>query len=171
MSRRDQAARLFQDTDADNNGFITCKELQATLKNDDGTQYSEQSCKMMIKMYDRDGDGTINLEEFKQLFCYLKDWRQAFHHFDADNSGSIERRELRQVLAQLKFNFEEKTIRNCMKKFDVSNTDSLTADEFIRLCTVVHSLSSEFVNRDPEGAGSITLTQDEFLNMVFRSLI
>ncbi|KAL2817666.1 hypothetical protein BDW59DRAFT_165823 [Aspergillus cavernicola] len=38
-------------------------------------------------MFDRDGSGTINFEEFVSLWRYLAAWRELFDRFDEDRSG------------------------------------------------------------------------------------
>ncbi len=53
---------------------------------------------MMIGMFDRDGTSTINFEEFVSLWKYIDDWQKCFRSFDRDNSGSIDKNELKMAL-------------------------------------------------------------------------
>ena len=52
----------------------------------------------MIGMFDRDGSNTINFDEFCSLWKYIEDWQRCFRSYDRDNSGSIDRNELRMAL-------------------------------------------------------------------------
>ena len=52
----------------------------------------------MIGMFDRDGSNTINFDEFFSLWKYIEDWQRCFRSYDRDNSGSIDRNELRMTL-------------------------------------------------------------------------
>lgn len=52
----------------------------------------------MISMFDRDHSGTINLQEFVQLYEYIDKWKKCFQSFDKDNSGNISPEELHQAL-------------------------------------------------------------------------
>ena len=49
-------------------------------------------------MFDRDHSGTINFQEFSSLWKYVTDWQNCFRGFDRDNSGAIDRNELKQAL-------------------------------------------------------------------------
>ena len=53
---------------------------------------------MMIKMFDHDGSSKIDFEEFASLWKYITDWQNCFRSFDKDNSGSIDKPELKQAL-------------------------------------------------------------------------
>ena len=55
----------------------------------------------MIKMFDRDNTGQIDLNEFNQLWNYLGQWRQVFDGYDADRSGHISRQEFATALQQM----------------------------------------------------------------------
>ena len=49
----------------------------------------------MIGMFDRDRTGTINFQEFGALWKYVNDWQTTFKSYDRDNSGSIDKNELK----------------------------------------------------------------------------
>ena len=46
-------------------------------------------------MFDRDRSGAINFQEFGALWKYVTDWQSTFKSYDRDNSGSIDRNELK----------------------------------------------------------------------------
>lgn len=46
-------------------------------------------------MFDRDGNGVIDFNEFASLWQYVCDWQETFRSFDLDNSGTIDRNELK----------------------------------------------------------------------------
>ncbi len=49
----------------------------------------------MIGMFDKDRTGTINFEEFGSLWKYVTDWQTTFRSYDRDNSGAIDKNELK----------------------------------------------------------------------------
>ena len=46
-------------------------------------------------MFDRDNNGTINFHEFAALWKYITDWQNTFRTYDKDNSGQIDKNELK----------------------------------------------------------------------------
>ena len=49
-------------------------------------------------MFDRDNSSTITFDEFAALWKYVIDWQNCFRSFDRDNSGSIDKMELKHAL-------------------------------------------------------------------------
>lgn len=46
-------------------------------------------------MFDHDNSGTIEFNEFYALWQYVTDWQKTFRSYDTDNSGTIDRHELK----------------------------------------------------------------------------
>ena len=55
-------------------------------------------------IFDRDQSGTINFQEFQQLWQYINQWKGAFDRYDQDRSGAIEGHELHRAFAEMGFN-------------------------------------------------------------------
>ena len=47
-------------------------------------------------MYDKNASGSIDVNEFQQLFSAINQWKAVFQGYDKDKSGSIEQSELTQ---------------------------------------------------------------------------
>ena len=45
-------------------------------------------------MYDKNASGSIDVNEFQQLFNSINQWKGVFEGYDTDKSGSIEQSEL-----------------------------------------------------------------------------
>lgn len=74
----------------------------------------------MIGMFDRDNSATIDFEEFTALWKYIDDWQKCFRSFDQDNSGSIDKNELKLALTAFgKFIAKER--RNFEQKYYLNN--------------------------------------------------
>lgn len=58
------------------------------------TQFNPETVRLMIGMFDKDSNGTINFQEFGNLWSYITDWQKTFRTYDRDNSGNIDRKEL-----------------------------------------------------------------------------
>lgn len=49
-------------------------------------------------MFDRENKGGVNFNEFAGVWKYITDWQNIFRTYDRDNSGFIDKIELRQAL-------------------------------------------------------------------------
>lgn len=67
VSRESVIMEAFRVFDADNNGLISAEELQRVLGKLGCGNCSVKECRKMIKGVDRDGDGFVNFEEFKDM--------------------------------------------------------------------------------------------------------
>lgn len=61
--------QVFLVFDADKNGLISAKELRRVLISLGCVNCSVKECRKMIKGVDKDGDGFVNFEEFKQMMA------------------------------------------------------------------------------------------------------
>jgi len=93
-----QIYQWFRMADTSHSGKLDFSELMHALKNDANSNFKPETCRMMISMFDREGDSQINPYEFEQLWNYLSQWRQTFNSFDADRSGQIDKQELANAL-------------------------------------------------------------------------
>ena len=49
---------------------------------------------LLSGMFDKDMNGTIDINEFSSLWHYIQQWRSTFERYDSNRSGSIEGNEL-----------------------------------------------------------------------------
>ena len=126
---QDDFRSWFTSVDRDRSGQISPLELQQALVNGNMSKFSEETCKMMISMFDANKSGTIDMNEFGQLFSYVQQWRGIFISFDRDRSGSIEAGEFSQALAQMGFNLSPQLVQVQFHKMITSFT--LANDCFI----------------------------------------
>ena len=82
--QQDPVRGWFMSVDQDRSGQISALELQQALVNGNFSKFSEETCKMMISMFDHNRSGTIDVNEFGQLFNYVNQWRGLFMNFDRD---------------------------------------------------------------------------------------
>ncbi|XP_038064329.1 peflin-like [Patiria miniata] len=68
----------FQAVDADHSGSISATELRQALVNGNWSHFNEETCRLMIGMFDKDRNGTINFSEFAALWKYIQDWKSCF---------------------------------------------------------------------------------------------
>jgi Ca2+-binding EF-hand superfamily protein len=90
-------------------------------------------------LFDNQGDGEIDFEEFISLMRLRMDERQrdpeedlrdAFNMFDADRSGYIDREEVRMLMKKLAQTLTEDEITAIMEEVDLDGDGEISFDEF-----------------------------------------
>ncbi|KAK0424184.1 hypothetical protein QR680_008534 [Steinernema hermaphroditum] len=159
--------QIFQRVDRDRSGKISAEELQSALSNGTWSPFNPETCRLMIGMFDSDGDGAINFGEFQALWQYVNEWTRCFRSFDQDNSGAIDHAELTQALTKFGYRLSPDFIGILVQKFDRTHKNSVNFDDFIQLCVVLQTLTTSFRDKDTDRDGIITVGYEEFLKMVF----
>merc|ERR1712141_411760 len=157
-------SRWFGAVDIDRSGQINANELRQALINGNYSHFSEEACHMMIDMFDKDSSGTINIQEFQQLFTSIGQWKNVFQGFDKDRSGSIEVYELSQAFQQMGYRFTPKFVQNVLGKYG-GRTRRLTLDNFIVACVQIKRLTDGFRMRDRTMQGQAMLQYEDFVGL------
>ncbi|XP_041355875.1 programmed cell death protein 6-like isoform X1 [Gigantopelta aegis] len=158
---------VFQRVDRDRSGQISVKELGDALSNGTWTPFNPETVRLMIGMFDRDQSGTINFQEFSALWKYVTDWQQCFRSYDRDNSGSIDKNELKNALTSFGYRLSDRFYDILVKKFDRQGRGTIAFDDFIQCCVVLQTLTGSFRLYDTDQDGWIQITYEQFLTMVF----
>lgn len=149
-------------------------ELGSALVNGDYTSFHPRTVKMMIRMFDRDGNGIINFEEFVSLWRYLAAWRELFDRFDEDRSGRISLPEFEKALVAFGYRLSPKFVSVLFTAFE-SKTRQLNApprspsrngmsfDLFVQACISLKRMTDVFKRYDDDRDGYITVSFEEFL--------
>ena len=159
-----QVQQWFNAVDQDRSGQIDFKELQRALVNGNWSNFSEEACRMMVDMFDRDKTGQINIQEFASLYGYINQWKALFESIDRDRSGFIEHAELTQAFQQMGYRFTPTFVQNILAKYD-SRTRRLTLDNFIVVCVQIKRLTDSFRSRDREMRGQAMMQYEDFIGL------
>lgn len=89
-------------------------------------------------MFDRDHSGTINFNEFSSLWKCVTDWQNCFRSFDRNNSGTIDRWELKNALTQLGYPVCDETLPSLMQRYGHYGSNNIHLDGFIHCCISLH---------------------------------
>ncbi|XP_014773297.1 programmed cell death protein 6 isoform X1 [Octopus bimaculoides] len=158
---------IFQKVDRDQSGQISSKELQDALSNGTWTPFNPETVRLMVGMFDRDNSGTINFQEFTQLWKYVTDWQNTFRAFDTDGSGSIDRNELKAALQTFGYRLSDPFYSMLVKRFDRQGRGVIAFDDFIQCCVVMQTLTNAFQVHDRDRDGVIQISYEDFLALVF----
>ncbi|CAM1322462.1 Pef1 (predicted) [Pycnogonum litorale] len=157
----------FKAVDADRSGSISCMELQRALLNGNWSPFNEETCRMMIGMFDADHSGTIDVHEFGRLWDYIQQWKYCFESYDTDRSGNIDANELHTALSSFGYRLSKDFCDLVVKKFDREGRNkSINFDDFIQSCVMLKSLTDAFRSKDTNQTGTIWLHYEQFLEMV-----
>ncbi|XP_076755614.1 penta-EF-hand domain containing protein peflin [Xylocopa sonorina] len=163
-----EVQQWFASVDRDGSGRITATELQSALANGQGGMFSDTACKLMIGMFDKEKNGTIDLFEFQALYSYINAWLGVFRGFDHDNSGSIQENELNAALTQMGYRLSPDFVSFLIKKSDPIGQSSITVDQFIVLCVQIQRFTDAFRLRDSEQTGVINIGFEDFLTVALQ---
>lgn len=124
-------------------------------------------------MFDSDGDLVIDPYEFESLWGYLTKWRGIFSQIDKDNSHTISRSELKRAFQILGYKFSDSFLQMVLNKFgnQTGNLQTLNFDDFVRLNCIINNLTVKFAQRDGQRSGHVLMGYEEFMHMVFESIM
>lgn len=157
---------LFSKVDKDGSGYINSKELQAALSNGTWSPFNPETVRLMIGMFDKNQEGRIGFEDFGALWKYVTDWQACFRLFDSDNSGRIDKDELKNALTSFGYTLSDDLIDKMMKKFDRHRQGSILFDDFIQCCVILNSFTCAFRQHDTDQDGVISIHYEQFLNIL-----
>lgn len=128
----------------------------------------------MIRMFDRDGNGIINFDEFVSLWRYLAAWRELFDRFDEDRSGRISLQEFENALVAFGYRLSPKFVSVLFSIFESKtrqlsgapkspNRHGMSFDLFVQACITLKRMTDVFKRYDDDRDGYITVSFEEFL--------
>lgn len=131
----------FNVFDKDCDGFITTDEL-ATVMRSLGHNPTKEELDELIKLYDKDESGTIDLSEFMDLMNNkLKEQQEGqelletFQIFDKDSDGSISADDLRYVIKAVGEELDDQLIEQLIDQGDLDQDGKINYHEFVRIMT------------------------------------
>lgn len=119
----------------------------------------------MIGIFDRDNNGTIDVQEFQQLWQYINQWKGVFDRYDRDKSGNIDARELFTAYSDMGFRVTADFCQLVVTRFDRLAKRSLKFDDFIQSCVMLRALTDAFKTRDTNLNGIIQVNYEDFMSM------
>jgi Ca2+-binding EF-hand superfamily protein len=151
----------FKSVDRDNSGSINARELREALVNNNWSHFNEETCRILIGMFDSNKDGTIDVREFEALWKYVQEWRNCFERFDRDRSGKIDSSELHQALTEFGYRLSMNFCTLCTRVFDRNDKNSMNFDDFIQCCVMIKMLTDSFRKKDRNQSGVINISYEE----------
>ncbi|KAL7090205.1 hypothetical protein ACP275_12G025900 [Erythranthe tilingii] len=139
IEKPEEFEKVFSKFDANGDGKISSAELGAVL-NGLGSKTSDEEVARMMTELDTDGDGFIDIVEFRSFnrggdADADAELKEAFDMYDKDKNGQISASELHAVLRSLGENCSVKDCGRMIESFDVDGDGSINFDEFKKMMT------------------------------------
>ncbi|XP_028674498.1 peflin [Erpetoichthys calabaricus] len=167
-----EAMQWFQTVDTDHSGYITQKELRQALVNSNWSTFNDETCLMMMNIFDRSHSGRIDLFGFSELWRSLQQWKAMFQQFDRDRSGNISGSELHQALSQMGYNLSPQFTQALVSRYSQrGSSNTIQLDRFIQVCTQIHSMTDAFREKDQRMTGTVRMSYEDFLSSSISRLI
>ncbi|VEN44964.1 unnamed protein product [Callosobruchus maculatus] len=161
--------KWFRVMDTKNEGRITSRELQQAFETFQGKHFSDNTCKFVVRLFDLDKNGGLDIKEFETLYHYIKQWLHAFNAYDMDQSGFLDEHELDYALKQMDINFSPEFIRFLITRGN-PKARKISLDQYIITCIQIQRFTDEFKRRDTSFSGNINIKYEDFLEMILRCL-
>ncbi|NXK49175.1 PEF1 protein, partial [Chauna torquata] len=167
-----EAFSWFQAVDADRSGYISVKELKQALVNSNWSAFDDETCLLMINMFDRTRSGRIDVYGFSALLRFIQQWKSLFQQYDRDQSGSISLNELQQAFSQMGYNLSPQFSQLLLSRYaQRSLNPSIQLDRFIHICMQLQSMTEAFREKDTGLVGNVRLSYEDFLTMVMTRML
>ncbi|XP_051949583.1 peflin-like isoform X1 [Xyrauchen texanus] len=168
-----EAYQWFSSVDTDRSGYINQKELKQSLINSNNSTFNDETCIMMLNMFDKTKTGRIDVFGFSALWTFLQQWRALFQQFDRDRSGSINSNEMHQALSQMGYRLSPQFIQELVNRFSARSgvNGVLQLDSFIQVCTQLQSMTQAFREKDTAMTGNVRMSYEDFLSCAVTRLM
>ncbi|BFZ02368.1 hypothetical protein BsWGS_05407 [Bradybaena similaris] len=132
----EELKEIFNAADKDKSGSLCRDELKEVLCK--GNRKITESQLDEVFCYFDDGTGgdkRITLDEFikglQKLFDFVEELKELFKQFDTDNSGCLDRNELKKVLSECGHQFTESEIDDILREVDPNGDKKVSCEEFL----------------------------------------
>lgn len=136
-----ELSATFQSFDVDGTGSIDSEELEQLMQALGQTPTKDELAQMLEDM-DEDGNGTIELDEFlttmsKRSDGFKKEVKLAFHVFDKNGDGFIEREEVEDVFRTIGEKLTRRELHKLLRLADADPSGRITFRGFSDMMTRV----------------------------------
>ncbi|KAM9644821.1 programmed cell death protein 6 isoform X3 [Harpia harpyja] len=145
--------------------LLHIKSFRTGIEDGTWTPFNPATVRSILGMFDRENKGGVNFNEFTGVWKYISDWQNVFRTYDRDNSGMIDKNELKQALTGYRLSDQFYDI--LIRKFDRQGRGQVAFDDFIQCCVVLQRLTDVFRRYDTDQDGWIQVSYEQYLSMVF----
>ena len=145
----EELTKIFKDLDQNNDGVLNRQEIEQGLIKYYGEEKAKEEADNIFNKVDADGNGTISYEEFirasidKRSILTDKNLMAAYKLFDKNGDGSIEAKEIKEVLGKdLIGNKDDKVWEEIIKEVDENGDGVVSFEEFKKMMEKLCEINS-----------------------------
>ncbi|XP_053620597.1 calpain-B isoform X7 [Plodia interpunctella] len=127
-----------------------------------GNGFSEDVCRSMISMLDKDNSGGLGFDEFKTLWIDLRKWREVFRLYDTERRGALPAHALRAALHSAGYTVNAHVLNVLAHRYGARD-GYIQFDDFI-MCSVRLKSMIEIFEARSSGGGYATFSLEDWLN-------
>ncbi|XP_064639540.1 calpain-B-like isoform X2 [Lineus longissimus] len=113
------------------------------VKEDEEANFDRESARSLLAMVDENKSGRICKKEFSKLTAELKVWKDGFHKYDRDKSGTIDVGELQEIFSRMGLSLSKKCLAPIVRRYAGKN-QTLNFRDFILASTKVMIMYNNF---------------------------
>ncbi|KAK9879227.1 hypothetical protein WA026_004073 [Henosepilachna vigintioctopunctata] len=162
-----EVQKWFQNFEQKQDGKMNANELQQAFEIFQGKYFSDSACKFVVRLFDLDQNGGLDIREFEILYYYIKQWVSAFNAYDKDNRRALDEVQLNFALKHMDIHFSSEFIKYLITRYNPDAT-RIPLDQYIVTCIQIQRYTDEFKHRDIEYTGHINVGYEDFLEMVMK---
>ncbi|XP_062387462.1 calpain-1 catalytic subunit-like [Sardina pilchardus] len=135
-----------------------------------------ETCRNMINLLDKDGNGKLGLVEFKTLWTKIEKYLKIYRQRDEDDSGTMSSTEMRAAVEEAGFSLNNVCVCVCVSGFSLntplhqllvarfSDTDlTIDFDNFVSCLIRLESMFQIFQTLDTDGSGKVEFNMFQWL--------
>lgn len=152
------ADHVFEQIDKDGNGSIDGEELQQLFELLECHATPDELREVFVEL-DTNGDGVISRKEFTEWYCkseerIITQVRHVFDQIDVDNSNSIDKDELKTLLATLDPHVSDEDVESALEEmYNHGDPNEITFEEFSAWykSSMIYEKQTKMFDEDIEG--------------------
>lgn len=126
--------------------------------------FSLESCRSMVNLMDRDGNGKLGLVEFNILWNRIRNYLTIFRRYDVDKSGSMSSYEMRMAIEAAGFKLNKKLHELIINRYS-ENDLCVDFDNFVCCLVRLETMFRFFKLLDTDQDGIVTFDLFKWLQL------
>ncbi|KAJ8366097.1 hypothetical protein SKAU_G00149280 [Synaphobranchus kaupii] len=126
--------------------------------------FSQQTCRNMVNLLDKDGTGKLGLVEFKILWTKIDKYLNIYREKDTDQSGTMSSTEMRAAVEEAGFSLNNPLHQILVARYSEPDL-TIDFDNFVSCLIRLQSMFKTFKSLDEGDTGEVELDFQQWLNV------